>query len=794
MNVVHLCQSQVSLDTTYSGEEQGAFEFHTTSSDQESLAGQLSIPRSTPDSEHLIQAHCTPLPRSVRPSFGWNGIPLECLEIIVQVLDDDTTTLSSLLQVNRQCFFVVVPRLYRDPFQRIRELANRHSNRIRLSSDKTPPTTTATSLSKSQDTPEDLTANATPLPKTTEEIIDEEERTKAKSRQDTDDISTIFATRFQEREFQLLTTLLSTLIQRLCLRFPKLHSFYYGQHTHKRFDFGPYHRQVQWTSEYYLRHFAVLDLEKLSARGRRRGGPGDKVFLESVIGRRDLVPTTGKEGVFHRRFSVPWWSPLCCIGALDYLQRALLNIPGADRIQTLRIPAHRMKTFLKRQDRIPVTKKREEESEQQHVEGAIDEQEGDRGRTGSLMVDPGAFTEVVDESLRPYCFTFNKLSNLRRLEVTCMTWNDCDWETLDRVLEILRNDPKTPESSSSSRPCNRIREFSLQTQSPLDDKFTKLLRHFDYLEVLEVQARCYQQHIWIDNWNPKLYQSLKSLRMSVSTLLHESMEILGRLTNLEELRLTVDVSCPFQWIANTKAEIRRRTLLEPQHNAVGPVKLICSKDGGNNEFNSLNECLPKLRQLGIGIKSNSPVATIHNTCEAFADQLEELVIWAQHQTNRFSFQLPFRHLRRLAIRGYVLFQVDFASLLQQCPTVEQLALQHTYFVLATTERQSPDCEAMIACLKQLPRLRCLYLEGLWDLNDNELLELASESPSLYRIGINECKGLTLDGCHKVDAVLSQRETKYPLKRKGLYRLPKIMSGFLAKDFSWRIAYFGHEDD
>jgi len=740
--------------------------------------------------EDIIQVPArTKQPHSMEPSLGWNRLPLECLEIIVQVLDDDTTALASLLQVNRQCFFLVVPQLYKDPFQRLRDLTNRHSNRIRLcSSDKAPPTVLSPGSSPSDDP---------------EETINEVARTRAKFSQDTEAISTIFTARLLDREFRLLTTLLSTLIQRLCDRFPQLHPYYFPP-SRGSFDFGPFYQQVQWTSEYYLRHLSVLDLEKLSARGRRKGGPGHGTFLTSIKGRRDLVSTTGKEGVFQRQFSLPWWNPASRIGALDYLQRALLNIPGADRIQSLRIPAHRMKTFQKRQDRVPIAKSPPKDSTQ-HPECLLQEditkppelarQQRAVERTKSPIKNGTLSSEAAEESSRSYSFTFNKLTSLQRLEVCYVTWNNCDWETLERVLETLCSSSRLPgdeEGLGVAVPRNRIREFNIQAQSPLDCRFGKLLRHLEHLEVLEIQPRCTHQHICINDWDLEVCQNLKALRMGTSTV-QESLETLGRLTSLEELRLTVDIPHPFQWVVSAKAEVHHQ-LQQKQQWINSPTQQMWLSDGNDVRANLLSKCLPKLRRLGLCVMSHSPLATIHNTCEAFADQLEELVIWAQFPTDHFSLQCSFRHLRRLAIRGHIILHMDFSSLVQQCPAVELLALQHTYFVAPTVERQDPDCGTMVAALKLLPKLRCLYLEGLWDLEDSHLLQLATHSSSLYKIGIHDCRGLTLDGCQQVDALLSQRQTKYPLKPKGLYRLPNVMSGFLARDFMWRIAFFGHEDD
>jgi hypothetical protein len=101
---------------------------------------------------------------------------------------------------------------------------------------------------------------------------------------------------------------------------------------------------------------------------------------------------------------------------------------------------------------------------------------------------------------------------------------------------------------------------------------------------------------------------------------------------------------------------------------------------------------------------------------------------------------------------------------------------------------------MVAALIELPNLRCLYFEGIWHLHDNDLIKLAQESPSLYRIAIHNSSNLTLAGMEQVDMILSNRSTRYPLKPKGLFRLPKNVSNFASKDFSWRETFFGHSDE
>ncbi|KAF8940351.1 hypothetical protein BGZ58_006814 [Dissophora ornata] len=742
------------------------------------------------------------------PPLGWNRLPLECLEIIVETLDDDTSTLAALLQVNRQCFFLVVPRLYRDPFQRIRDLSTRNSNGIRQSANEN-------KIRSSR-----IDAKAPPTNPTSDLRL----RNRARFNLDMEDIDTIFMDRLQAREHALLNTLLSTVVQDLCVRFPdasmhffpRLHDVAAATKTASTkkslFDFGPYFRQVTWPNECYLRNLVVLDLEKLCTRSPRKKGLANTSWKWNEQFERDLLATTGKGAIFQRMYAPPWWEKkLTVIGILDYLQRGILNKPGADRIQSLRIPMHRMRTFLRRHERAPVLQSKssstddivqpegsrvaeqplEEEIESTTLKGV---NENPHDANSYIPEDRNTPPQNSDESERPYCFTFNKLTNLHRLEVCYMTENKCDWETLDRVLCTIQCGNHIGKSDDAIqrtgvRQLNQIRELSIQTQSALEVGFTKILNYFEHLEVLELQSNCYQYRQWFWHWDPKLCCNIKALRMGTSMMYREhaaTFEDLGRFINLEELRIVVNNPRQFQWVIDAKRNALPRR--QPTGLEIIQPALSCR---GDVDVQS-NHCLPKLKRLGVSITGENPIASLNSLTEAFGNQLEEFIFRMSYSSESATFVHSLPCLTKLAIRGDVLIRFDYASLVQQCPMLELLALQHTYYT--RSEPNFADDQAIVDALVKLTNLRCLFLEGIWYLNDDHLLQLAQESQALYKIGIYLCDNLTLEGTEKADTILSNRKAKYPLKRRGVYRLPKTMSDFIAKEFLRRLAYFGHEDD
>ncbi|KAF9174537.1 hypothetical protein BGX20_010844 [Mortierella sp. AD010] len=709
---------------------------HLSISISDSLPDSQASPLSVPLTSNFISS-VTTLPA------GWNSLPQECLELIVEVLDDDTSSLVALLQVNRLCFFLVVPRLYRDPFQRIRDISRSKSYSIKLASRH-------------------------------------------------EDSTTSNQHRF--RESRLLKTLFSTLVHQLCIRFPILyHHFYPISHDQYKgmLDFGPYHRQVTWTSQLYLRHFVVIDLEKFCTRCR----------------------SAEKYDPFLRVFSPVWrCKEICSIGPLDYLQRALLNQPGPDRIQCLRIPMHRMRSYQQKHERAPRDRKKSKtDGSRKHRTHDQDLKTQDAGTShpskgldsNSWSTCPLIVSGVIDESQRPYYFSFNKLTNLRRFEVFWVTENKCDWETLDRVLATLllgnhngistTGKPEVGEKSKEEdKPLNQIREFSLQTQSRLDVRFQKILCYFKNLEVLELRANHFQCRTWLSNWDPKLCRNLKVLRMFWNEN-SANFEDLGRLTGLEELRMAANSPNQFQWIVDAKMKLSRcqevRAMGQDSINGGRTVASAKMASKTNYDYNHLlHRCLPKLRKLGCYITDTNCQLLFNNIAEAFGDQIEELVLCASNARSAVRFEHPFRYLSRLALRGEYFVGFDCKSLVQHCPMVELLALQHTRY--SRYVRVRPDDNDMVAALVDLKLLRCLYLEGTWYLNNEHFLKLVQESKSLYKIGVYRCDAVSLATLRKADEILCSRYSKYPLKPKGVYRIPNLNGD----DFSWSITYFWHEDD
>src|SRR5690554_4013755 len=232
---------------------------------------------------------------------SWNDLPPEIIEVVLDILDDDTFALAALVQVERQLFCMVVPRLYRDPFQRIRALSHLKCNGIRLSVPDDPPP----SLPSDPQTLGEAIPSVDPKQEEEEEEEEKEKeetkRTVARFDKDMKFCDAVLKSQLQTRELNLLITMLSPLIQQLCVRFPALKERFEPSPSgspHRwdgrdPLDFGPHFETVRWTSEYYLRHWIVLDLEKLYTRGRRKSGR----YMSDIS---HSHATTGKDSVFQR--------------------------------------------------------------------------------------------------------------------------------------------------------------------------------------------------------------------------------------------------------------------------------------------------------------------------------------------------------------------------------------------------------------------------------------------------------------------------------------------------------------
>ncbi|KAF8982841.1 hypothetical protein BGZ46_000477 [Entomortierella lignicola] len=419
------------------------------------------------------------------------------------------------------------------------------------------------------------------------------------------------------------------------------------------------------------------------------------------------------------------------------------------------------------------------------------------------ITNPSAPLIVMDESQRPYCFTFNKLTNLKRFEVFGITDNRCDWDTLDRVLATLLfgnhegassiGEGEDSEIRKARSQVNQIKEFSIQTQSQLGARFVKILSYFKNLEVLELQyLSCQDQHSF-SICDLQLCRDLKVLRMGAYALWGDGSTIfkdLGRLTNLRELRTTCS-SIQFQWIIDAKRKIAQHSKkltisqgLTSQCTLIEANKIDAKSI--HDERHPLFHCLPKLRVLGCAAPPRRVQATLSNVTEAFADQLEELVFCCfRNETSAPSrFEHPFCHLRRLAIRGFKGF--DYLSLAQCCPMVELLVIHPSYCF--TLDAETPN-DIIVEAIVELKRLRCLYLEGIWRISSDQFLKLATDSISLYKIGIHNGKNISLDAYNKADRILNAKSSKYPLRSKGVYRLPES-----EHPYSLDALYFGYTDE
>ncbi|KAF9942541.1 hypothetical protein BGZ67_001154 [Mortierella alpina] len=576
--------------------------------------------------------------------------------------------------------------------------------------------------------------------------------------------------------------------------------FYHLHFTKSR----PHSQTVTWTSQYYLRHWVVLDLQKLYTRGQTWMAP----TMDGTRGRRTIA-TTGKNGVFARDFSL--FSRECQhFGAADFLQRAMLNQPGADRIRTLRIPISRLRTYQQRHERAPRPGKTSSRTEKarKRVEDAEDAEERRQQDRHPAAADRAvqAHGRSCTDPSRPCCFTWDKLTNLRRLEIFNMTENACDWETLRRVLGTIQYgdcqaQPATHQGTAvGSKDLDTIRELSLETQGGLGDSFTTILGFLKRLEVLEVLSDDVLNRPFLLHWDPMVCENLKALRMGTVIWTANGLkgfEDLSRFRNLEELRITVTSIDQFRWLVDAKRKDRLSQQLHQAH-AFSDSKRA---SGRNNVSDSTAadwihppaSCLPKLKILALTALSEVQIPALFDACEGLGDHLVELILYIPNSPDtipRFEYPLP--RVRRLALRGGGLGTFDFSSISRCCPAIELLALQHMSYV--QFNGSEADYGSLVDGLVQLQSLRCLYLEGVCLIQDREFMALATGCQSLYKMGIHYCPHLGMDKVVEADAMMARRKTKYPLRSKGVFRLPSATSEPALRSFSWRMTFFGHEDN
>ncbi|KAG0279438.1 hypothetical protein BGZ95_001204 [Linnemannia exigua] len=705
-------------------------------------------------------------------------------------------------------------------------------------------------------------------------------RTKAFYEQDEAAINTRWKEEAQERERQLLMTLMSTLVQDLCLRFPAIADAFLpppasspsvstststsapsssktmaSVHTddtkHKRtLDLGPYFREVTWTSQHYLQHWTVMDLEKLSTRGRHLHYTAYEAF-----GNGDAMDNDGLYNYLFRHSK-------SMIGVPEYLQRAFLNgigtgggrnggsesggWSGAGRIEALRIPIRRMRSFQDRQERAPRPRAKKTKTTTTTMSSTLSISEENKDANEGTVFK--ATPHIVDESLRPYCFKLDKLTHLRRIEICNLSQNDCDWETLRRALLTLEYGPssgsgggvdvqapsmKGVDKTTKKRP-SKIRELSLTIQATIGPAIDEVLDCFAGLEVLEIMAPSFQCYAWVSNWNPTLCQNLRVLRVGdLGRLVTDktSLKDLGRFCRLEELRLRVDYDSAFQWVVDAKKEAWAKAKANKAMETIGLQGSLSSSSekttgvsGRRASRNSnnmvdltgedpLSHCLPRLKRLGIFSRNNLSLNVVATTTEAFGDQLEELVLSFSGNEGPILFTNPspnanLKHshislpnLTRLALRFTNLQRLQLDNLAQHCPALEWIVLQHMWYsgghldYDSTLERrQDYDRlnDSVVRELTQFTKLRTVYFEGHSTMRGEQMRTLVDGCLSLRRVGVHNMPAVTTEEWVEMDTVLSCREERFPLLQRGVYRIPSRMSNYMDQDFHWRIAHFGYD--
>ncbi|KAG0032709.1 hypothetical protein BGZ81_010217 [Podila clonocystis] len=696
-------------------------------------------------SQHGLTDYVLPI------SSPWSKLPQECLERIVLHLGSDTAALVALLRVNRACFFLAVPLLYRDPFQRLADILSRDTIQ------SVPPL-----VSQHPGTPVVLTSTRQRISDNGAVWIDEEASKQflAYKRRLVLDVPW----ESKRREHQLLLTLFATILPELCERYPDISKHLHGiVVAQKRVDLDT-KKAIQWTTDCYLSHLQVMDLEKMPNRG----------------------PT-----VFNLRLRDCVRPPIAHLGVLDHMQRGLLA-KHPDTIRTLRIPVHRLKTFLLAHERPPRNRTRpsrtlkhqreKEQPEQAYIQekntATIDSESNDRKNMslyGQRLLDPAI--------KRPYCFTFHMLSTLRRLEVYNMSENPADWVTLERVVSTIQ----CGSCHGGPQIRDTLQEFAVQTQAMLPIKFYSTLALLDRLDTLElIVNRGTLGYGCISHMGPNQHHSLRVLKIAHLkgfTTNESSFEDLARFKNLEELEVTITKPYQFQWFAENKKRIQAAT----KKQASLPLSPVSPNTPYQPFFffghqDDMTPALSKLRHLTLhGIDHDSRSAVDH-VCEAFGDQLDSFSLMMpmyepQPLHRPWMFQYPFRRLRSLMIRGKALVQLDFETLPKYFPTVETLALRHYPYEIH--QYTSPDDDKVAKAIGQLTRLRVLHLEGVWYLTDKQLLGMVGQCSRLSQLGIHSTPQATMDAIQKVAAVLDERAKTIPRLqnrdfRVGVLRLPPII--------------------
>ncbi|KAG0341203.1 hypothetical protein BG000_009930 [Podila horticola] len=690
------------------------------------------------------------VPPTISP---WSNLPQECLERILLHLESDTAALATLLRVSRACFFLAVPLLYRDPFQRLADILARDTIQ------SVPPL-----VPQQPSIPVVLTSTQPQISDNGAVWIDEEASKQFLAYKKRLELNVPWESKL--REHQLLLTLFATILPELCERHSDLSRHLHGiVVAQQRVDLH-IKKAIQWTTDCYLSHLQVVDLEKVPNRGR-------KIFNLKL---RDCFRP----------------SMIAHLGVLDHMQRGLLA-KHPDTIRTLRIPAHRLKTFQLAHERSPRdrtrpsrTLRQQQEKEQQKQQACIPEKdattidgESISGRNMSLDGQ-----RLLDAAIkRPYCFTFHMLSTLRRLEVYNMSENPADWVTLERVVSTIQ----CGSCHGGPQIRDTLREFSVQTQAMLPTKFYSTLALLDRLDTLELIVNTGTRGSGcISHMGPNQHHSLRVLKIAHLggfTADENSFEDLARFKNLEELEVTTNKHNQFRWFAENKRRI--------QAAAKRPVSLPLSPVSPNTPYqpffffgnqDDMTPALSKLKHLTLHDITRNSRSVVDHVCEAFGDQLESLSLMLptyepQPRHRAMMFQYPFRRLRSLTIRGKALVQLDFETLPKYFPTVETLILRHYPYEIH--QYTSPDNDKVAEAIGQLTRLRMLHLEGVWYMTDKQLLAMVDQCSTLLQLGIHSTPQATMGAIQKVAVVLAERpNTASGLQnrnlRVGVLRLPPIV--------------------
>ncbi|KAG0085898.1 hypothetical protein BGZ93_007773 [Podila epicladia] len=679
----------------------------------------------------------------------WSKLPQECLERIVLLLESDTTALATLLRVSRACFFLAVPLLYRDPFQRLADILARDTIQA------VPPL-----VPQQPGTPAVLKSTRLQISDNGADWIDEEASKQFLAYKRRLELDVPWESK--QREHQLLLTLFATILPELCERYPDISRHLHGiLVAQRRVDLDS-KKAVQWTTDCYLSHLQVLNLEKVPNRGSK---------------------------VFNLRLRDCFRPPIAHRGLLDHMQRGLLA-KHPDTIRTLRIPAHRLKTFQLAHERPPRNRTRPSRTlKQQRKE---QEQQGPIKEMNTITIDSESIVRrnmSLDEqrlldpaTKRPYCFTFHMLSTLRRLEVYNMSENPVDWMTLERVVSTIQ----CGSCHGGPQVRHTLREFSVQTQAMLPFKFYSTLALMDNLETLELNVNTGTTgYGCISRMGPNQHNSLRVLKIAHLkgfTTDESSFEDLARFKNLEELEVTTSKPNQFRWFA----ENRRRIRAAAKKQASLPLSPVSPNTPYQSFFfghqDDMTPALSRLRHLTLHDTTHDSRSVVDHVCEAFGDQLESLSLMLpmyepQPRHRALMFQYPFRRLRSLTIRGKALVQLEFGTLPKYFPTVETLVLRHYPYEIH--QYTSPDNDKVTEAIGQLTRLKVLHLEGVWYLMDKQLFAIVGQCSTLVQLGIHSTPRATMGAIQKVATVLNERTKTIPgLQnrdcRVGVLRLPPIV--------------------